>query len=378
MNFIDLKRQYHLYKEEIDGAIKDVVESGRFVLGDQVKSLEKELGLFTGAPYAIGVSSGTDALILCLMALGVGPGKVVVTTPFSFFATVEAILLLGAEPAFCDIDPDTFNLDPGLLEDVLDGLLSDGRDVCGVIAVSLYGQCADFQRINRICEKRGLFVIEDACQSLGASFKDKMSGNLTPLAATSFFPSKPLGCFGDGGMVFTKSEPLFERIRALRVHGDTGRYQHKYIGLNARLDEIQAAVLRVKLRHFKKEIELRQDAAKRYSMLLQTLENQGLIKLPRILQDSQSVFAQYTIRILSGRRDDVARFLKEQGVPTAVHYPEILPKMKPLEGRIFKREAFNRAELAARQVLSLPMHAFIEEREQEQVAEALSKAFEVF
>ncbi len=376
MNFIDIKRQYNLYKNEIDAAIKDVVESGRFVLGEQVTALEKELSLFTGAPYAIGVSSGTDALILCLMALGVGPGKVVVTTPFSFFATVEAVMLLGAEPAFCDIDIDTFNLAPEVLEDVLDELFAAGKDVCGVIAVSLYGQCADFERINRICEKRGLFVIEDACQSFGASYKDKMSGNLTILAATSFFPSKPLGCFGDGGMVFTQSRPLFERVKALRVHGDTGRYQHKYLGLNARLDEIQAAVLRVKLRHFKKEIELRQDAAQRYSTLLKALEDQGNIKLPRISKNFQSVFAQYTIRILNGRRDEVAQFLKEQGVPTAVHYPEILPKMEPLEGHTFKK-AFNMAELAARQVLSLPMHAFIEEMEQEQVAKALSKAFEV-
>ncbi len=376
MNFIDLKRQYQAYRKEIDQAVLGVMDSTRFILGREVEALERELSSFTGAPFAVGVSSGTDALLLSLMALGAGKDTVVVTTPFSFFATVEAIMLLGAEPAFCDIERESFNLDPHLLEDRIDELEGLGKKVSGVIAVSLYGQCADMDAINRISKKRGLFVIEDACQSLGASYKGRMSGNLSLLSVTSFFPSKPLGCFGDGGMVFSQDEGLFEKIKAMRVHGDTGRYDHKYLGLNARLDAIQAAVLRAKLRHFEKEIALRQEAAGRYMDLLSPLERRGMIGLPHIKKGCRSVFAQFTIRILEKDRDQVARALSEIGIPTAIHYPRPLPLLEPLKRYGFRRGEFPVAEEAARQVLSLPMHAFIEEREQEEMARALFKVLD--
>ncbi len=376
MNFIDIKRQYNCYKEEIDEAVLQVMASGQFILGRQVEALEEALCRFTGARYAVGVSSGTDGLLLSLMALGVGPGKVVVTTPFSFFATVETIMLLGAEPSFSDIDPLTFNLDPTLLEKRLDKLQSAGKKVEGVIAVSLYGQCADMDEINRICTSRGLFLVEDACQSLGATYKGRMSGNLSKIGVTSFFPSKPLGCFGDGGMIFTSDKTLFERLKAMRVHGDTGRYEHRYLGLNARLDALQAAVLGVKLKHFKKEIALRQQAAKRYQQLLFELEQRGAIKLPFVAPGCTSVYAQYTIRIKSRDRQRVAELLERQSVPTAIHYPRPLHLLEPLKRFGFKQGDFPEAELAAHEVLSLPMHAFIDTSEQEQVAEALLKAFE--
>ena len=376
MNFIDLKRQYQAYRKEIDQAVLGVMDSTRFILGQEVEALESELSSFTGAPFAVGVSSGTDGLLLSLMALGTEKDTVIVTTPFSFFATAEAIMLLGAEPAFCDIERESFNLDPHLLEDRINELEGLGKKVLGVIAVSLYGQCADMDAINRISKKRGLFVIEDACQSLGASYKGRMSGNLSLLSVTSFFPSKPLGCFGDGGMVFSQDEHLFEKIKAMRVHGDRGRYDHRYLGLNARLDAIQAAVLRAKLRHFEEEIALRQEAADRYMDLLSPLERKGMIGLPHIKKGCRSVFAQFTIRILEKDRDQVARALSELGIPTAIHYPRPLPLLEPLKRYGFRRGEFPVAEEAARQVLSLPMHAFIEEREQEEVARALFKVLD--
>ncbi len=375
MEFVDIKRQYNHYKEEINNTLLQVMASGQFILGRQVEALEEALCHFTGTQYAVGVSSGTDGLILSLMALGAGPGQVIVTTPFSFFATVEAIMLLGAEPAFVDIDPLTFNMVPELLERRLDNLQKAGKKVAGVIPVSLYGQCADMDQINRICQNRQLFVIEDACQSLGATYKGKKSGNLATIGVTSFFPSKPLGCFGDGGMVFTSDKTLYKKLKAMRVHGDTGRYEHRYLGLNARLDAMQAAILRIKLKYFKKEIEQRQRAARYYNELLLELEQKGFISLPFIAPECTSVYAQYTIRIKSKGRQRVAELLGKQSIPTAVHYPKPLSLLEPVKRFGFAKGDFPEAELAAKQVLSLPIHAFIKKSEQEQVAEALFKAF---
>lgn len=376
MEFIDLKKQYRKYKDEIDRAVLDVMASGRFILGKKVEALEEALCRFTDASYAVGVSSGTDGLLLSLMAFGVGPGKVVITTPFSFFATVETIMLLGAEPAFSDIDPHTYNMAPELLEEQIKKLENAGKDVAGVIVVSLYGQCANMDEINQLCASKGLFVIEDACQSLGATYKGRKSGNLSKVGVTSFFPSKPLGCFGDGGMIFTSDEKLYTHLKALRIHGDIGRYQHRYVGINGRLDAIQAAILLVKLKYFKNEIELRQQAANRYDNLLRELEQQGHIELPYIAPYCQSVYAQYTIRIKTRNRQRVQQILERHDVPTAVHYPNALPYLEPLAYLGFKKGDFPEAERAANQVLSLPMHAFIEESEQEQVAEALLRAFQ--
>jgi len=372
VEFIDLKRQYQAYRHEIDQAVSKVIQSGRFILGDEVNLLEQELAVFTGAGRAVGVGSGTDGLLLALMARGVGPGQDVITTPFTFIATAEVIALLGARPLFVDINPETFDIDAAELRKILEKRKGQGRLPAGVIPVSLYGLCADMDEINSLATEYGLFVLEDACQSLGAIYRGRASCNLSQLAATSFFPSKPLGCFGDGGMIFTSDGDMAERLKALRVHGETGRYQHDFIGTNARLDAIQAAVLRVKLRHFPDEIKARQKVAGCYSALLQPLKEH--IFTPKIPDEYMSVFAQYTIRVREGIRDKAAEFLKSKQIPVAIHYPGPLHLQKAFTFLGYAPGDFPVAEKASREVLSLPMHAFLKETEQEQVVDALKEA----
>ena len=375
MQFIDLKRQYQAYKQEIDQALSRVLQSARFILGEEVSLLEEELSAFTRAGHGVGVSSGTDGLLLALMARGVGPGKEVVTTPFTFIATAEVIALLGARPVFVDIDPCTFNMDVTRLGQLLESRKGKG-EIAPVIPVSLYGLCADMDAINALAREFDLFVVEDACQSLGALYKGKPSCSLSSMAVTSFFPSKPLGCFGDGGMVFCDDQKLAQRLRALRVHGQTARYMHEYIGINGRLDAVQAAVLRVKLRHFPGEIEARQEVAARYSGLLAPLAEH--VTVPEIPDGCRSVFAQYTVRIRGGIRDDVARFLASRNIPTAIHYPRPLHLQKAFSFLNHAQGDFPESEMAASEVLSLPMHAFLLEEEQEKVVDALKDALRKF
>ncbi len=375
MQFIDLKRQYQAYKQEIDQALSRVLQSARFILGEEVSLLEEELSAFTRTGHGVGVSSGTDGLLLALMARGIGPGKEVVTTPFTFIATAEVIALLGARPVFVDIDPGTFNMDVTRLGQLLESRKGKG-EVAAVIPVSLYGLCADMDAINALAREFGLFVVEDACQSLGALYKGKPSCSLSSMAVTSFFPSKPLGCFGDGGMVFCDDQKLAQRLRALRVHGQTARYMHEYIGINGRLDAVQAAVLRVKLRHFPGEIEARQEVAARYSGLLAPLAEH--VTVPGIPDGCRSVFAQYTVRIRGGIRDDVARFLASRNIPTAIHYPRPLHLQKAFSFLNHAQGDFPESEMAASEVLSLPMHAFLLEEEQEKVVDALKDALRKF
>ncbi len=372
MEFIDLKRQYHAYKEDIDRAVSRVIESARFILGEEVSLLEEELAGFTHAGNAVGVSSGTDGLLLALMAMGVGPGKEIITTPFTFVATVEVIALLGARPVFVDIDPATFNMDVEELKRLLEKREGEGNLPAGIIPVSLYGLCADMDAINDLAGRYGLFVVEDACQSLGALYKKRPSCSLSSMAVTSFFPSKPLGCFGDGGMVFTSDEDLAERLKVLRVHGQTRVYQHEFLGINGRLDALQAAILRAKLKHFPGEIETRQEAAARYYRLLSSLERHVLP--PSIPEGYRSVFAQYTIRIRGGIRDEVAGFMRSKDIPTAIHYPRPLHLQKAFSFLGYGPEDFPQAERASSEVMSLPMHAFLTENEQEQIVDCLKDA----
>ncbi len=374
MDFIDLKRQYRAYRQEIDQAVSAVIQSGRFILGEEVSLLEQELAEFTGAGSAVAVSSGTDALIVALMAAEAGPGQEIITTPFTFIATAEAIALSGARPLFVDIDPKTFNMDVNRLAELLEARSRRGRMPSGIIPVSLFGLCADMDRINSLAQKHGLFVLEDACQSMGATYGKRLSCNLSSMAATSFFPSKPLGGYGDGGMAFFSDPDLAGRARCLRVHGETSRYRHEYIGLNARLDAIQAAVLRVKLRHFPNEIEARQRAADRYSSLLESFREH--VAVPEVPEDYKSVFAQYTVRIKGGIRDRVAAFMNSMQVPTAVHYPVPIHLQKAFAFLGYRQGDFPEAERACQEVLSLPMHALIEESEQEQVIAAMRAALE--
>ncbi len=376
MEFIDLKRQYKLLKKDMDQKVLEVLSSGRYILGKEVEGLERELSEFVGSRFTVGVASGTDGLLVSMMALSVSPNDFVITTPFTFIATVETILLLGAVPAFVDIDPETFNLDPSLLEDEIKRLKGEGKRVVGVMPVSLYGLCADMDSINEICKRHGLFVIEDGCQSFGAEYKGRRSLNLSIVGVTSFFPSKPLGCYGDGGMVFTSDESIYERARMIRVHGSKKRYCHEILGLNSRLDAIQAAILRVKFKNFINEIEMRQRVSNTYFELLKPLSQRGLISFQRIPKGYKSVFAQFTIRINGNRRDEVLIKLKEKGIPTAIHYPTPLHLAPVLKELGFREGDFPESERASREVLSIPMHPYLERGEQEVIVRAIYYALD--
>lgn len=372
MKFIDLNRQYQAYKQEIDTAISNVLESGVFILGPVLEELETTLAAFTGVQRAVGVGSGTDGLLLALMAIGVGPNDRVITTPFSFFATVEAILLLGAKPVFVDIDPLTYNMDAAHLLHTVEDLKNKNERIKAILPVSLYGQCADMDEICGIASTVGTPVIEDACQSFGATYKNRRSCGLSLMGVTSFFPSKPLGAYGEGGMIFTNDSELADKIRSLRVHGQQQHYQHTSIGLNARLDAIQAAILLAKFAHFPKELRRRQERATTYASLFQNQLPE--IQLPYIKPDRTSVFAQYTIRIPDGKRAMVVEHLKAKGIPTAIHYPTPLHLQPACAHLNIPEGSLPHAERAAKEVLSLPMHPFMLIQEQEMVVAAIKEA----
>ncbi|HKJ42017.1 MAG TPA: DegT/DnrJ/EryC1/StrS family aminotransferase [Sunxiuqinia sp.] len=360
MDFCDLNRQYTAYNNEIDTAIQSVIQSTSFINGKEIELLETELADFTGVKHAISCSSGTDALLLALMAFDVQPGDEVICPAFSFIASASMIELYKAKPVFVDVSPLDFNLDPRKIEEKITPRTK------GIIAVSLYGQCADFEAINSIAKKYGIWVIEDGAQSFGAKYHGKRSCSLTDVATTSFFPAKPLGCYGDGGAVFTKNDELAEKLKMLRSHGQEKRYIHKYIGINGRMDTLQAAILRVKLKHFEDEIMNRQRAAEMYSSLLKEH-----VLLPEIAENRESVWAQYTIGVRN--RNELRVKLNKAGIPTAVHYPVILPRQEAFQTNISAGEPFEVSELLAETVLSLPMHGFITDEEINQVAEAIVK-----
>ncbi len=369
MNFIDLKRQYDAYRAEIDQAMSQVLESCQFVLGEPVQRLEETLADFVGAKHAIGVGSGTDALILALMAQDIRPGEEVITTPFTFIATAEAIALLGARPVFVDIDQATLNMDVDALKDVIAEREGAGAKVRGIIPVGLYGQCADMDEINQVADEHNLFVLEDACQSFGASYRDKMSCALSKIGVTSFFPAKPLGAYGDGGMIFTDDDSLAKRLKGLRVHGERARYDHVEIGLNARLDALQAAILLAKFPHFQDEIKARQRAAKIYWQLIE--QRLPGVSPPVVRDDRTHVYAQYTIRLKDGIRDAVIQSMQDNGVPYAIHYPVPLHLQPAFAYLGYKAGSMPVSEQAAQEVLSLPMHPFITEPEQAEVIQAI-------
>lgn len=355
--FIDLAAQQQRIKPEIDRRIAAVLAHGQYILGPEVAELEAELSAFTGAKHSIGVSDGTTALQIALMALGVGPGDEVITTPFSFIATAEVIALLGAVPVFVDIDPRTCNIDPALIESAIT------PKTRAIIPVSLYGQCSDMDAINAIAARFDLAVIEDAAQSFGATYKGKQSCALSTIACTSFFPSKPLGCYGDGGACFTDDDELAKRMREIRAHGQDRRYHHPRVGLNGRLDTLQAAILLAKLKIFPEEVERRAFISARYSELLG-----DIVATPHVESWNTSVFAQYTVRVPN--RETVIKQLAEKGVPTAVHYPIPLHRQPALAG-ISRWTDCTESERAAAEVMSLPMHPWLLPEEQDRVCEAL-------
>ena len=361
MEFVDLKAQYQAYCEEIDAAMGRVLASARFVNGPEVGELEKALAAFVGRREAVACASGTDALVLALLGAGIGPGDEVITTPFTFIATAEVISLVGARPVFVDIEDKTFNLDPSRLAAAL------STATRAIVAVDLYGHPAAWDELSGFAQEHGLLLIEDAAQSLGARYRGRTCGAFGDLAATSFFPAKPLGCYGDGGMLFTDDIEMAAKLRCLRNHGQKKRYYHEIIGCNSRLDTLQAAVLLAKLPHFRKEIELRNQVAENYTRALA-----DKFTVPEVAADCGSVFAQYTLR--SNRRDEVLKALREAEIPVAVHYPVPLHRQPAFAELGYGAGAFPVAERAASEVFSLPMHPFLTPSEQEKIISVLRNA----
>lgn len=360
MEFIDLKTQYQLLKKEIDAGIQRVLDHGQYILGPEVAELEGKLAAYTGAKYCITVANGTDALQIAQMALGIGPGDEVITPGFTYIATAETVALLGAKPVYVDIDPRTYNLNPELLEAAIT------LRTKAIIPVSLYGQCADFDAINAIANKYGIPVIEDAAQSLGATYKGKKSCSLTTIACTSFFPSKPLGCYGDGGAIFTNDDELAKVMRQIARHGQEKRYHHIRIGVNSRLDTLQAAILLPKLAILDDELKRRNDVAQRYTSLL---NQDPICNTPYVEIHNISAWAQYTIQIKD--RDAVQEVLKAAGIPTMVYYPVPLNKQRAVEDLSAKLPV---GDLAAYQVLSLPMGPDLSLGMQQKIYEKLVSA----
>ena len=369
MDFIDLKSQYRRIKPSVDGRIARVLEHGQYVMGPEVAELEQQLAKYVGSKHCIAVASGTDALLIALMALDIGPGDEVITVPFTFFATAEMIALIGARPVFVEIDPRTYNMDPARLEAAITPRTK------AIMPVSLYGQCADIDAINTIACRNELPVIEDAAQSFGATHKGRRSGSLTAIGATSFFPSKPLGCYGDGGALFTDDERLAKLMREIRVHGQDRRYHHPRLGLCARLDSIQAAVLLAKMEIFEDEVAARIRLGARYTELIGQKFGTGAdarVRAPYVESFNTCVYAQYTVEVEN--RDIVETRMKTLGVPTAVHYPLAL-HMQPVFANLGQKEgSFPASEAAARRVISLPMHPYLTDEQQQAVVTALAQA----
>ncbi len=379
IDFAKLQYQYQLYKTEIDEAMQAVLDKSNYIMGEEVAQLESSLQDFTGAKHAITCSSGTDALLLAMMALDIQPGDEIITTPFTFIATAETIAFLKAKPVFVDIDEQTYNIDPSKIEKAITDKTK------AIIPVSLYGQPADMDAIQAIVDKRlktknqKLHIIIDGAQSFGAIYKGKTDSSLGDISTTSFFPAKPLGCFGDGGAVFTNDEKLATKIRSLRVHGQSKRYHHQYIGMGGRMDTLQAAVLNVKLKYYEKDLALRQKVAEKYNKVLSQkyqdsskepitsnlqLQTSNL-ELPTVMPNMTSAWAQYSIRIKSSNsaRSELQAKLKEVGIPTAVHYPVPLHLQECFEYLGYKKGDFPMAEQVSEEIISLPVNPYLSDDE---------------
>ena len=363
MEFCDLKSQYQRLKADIDAGIQRVLDHGQYILGPEVAELEEKLAAFTGAKYCITCANGTDALQIAQMAFGIGPGDEVITPGFTYIATAETVALLGAKPVYVDIDPRTYNLDPALLEAAITPATR------AIIPVSLYGQCADMDAINAVATKHGIPVIEDAAQSFGATYKGRKSCNLSTVACTSFFPSKPLGAYGDGGAIFTNDGELAKVLRQIARHGQDRRYHHIRVGVNSRLDTLQAAILLPKLAIFEEEVTLRQQVAARYASIFASEARQSMppTAIPYIEPHNTSVYAQYTIRVQD--RAAVQERLKAAGIPTAVHYPIPLNKQPAVADAAVQ---LPRGDEAAEQVISLPMGPYLTAPQQRHIAQSLA------
>lgn len=364
INFIDLAKQQSRIRDNIDAAIARVLDSGAYIMGPEVGKFENEIAEFTGAKYAISCSSGTDALSLALMALGVERGDSVLVPSFTFAATAETVALLGAIPVFVDCDSKTFNMSINDLNRAYDEATSNSHKVVGVIPVDLFGQPADYDAILNFAESKGIWTLSDGAQSIGGSYKNSKVGTIGSCTATSFFPAKPLGCYGDGGCVFTDDEALRDKMVSLRVHGKgTDKYDNKYVGLNARLDTIQAAILSEKLKLLAEEIELRNNVASYYSERLA-----GSVATPYVIDNTVSAWAQYTLILEEGiDRSKIAAMLKEAGIPSAVYYPKPLHLQTAYSGYHKGFSPLVNSDRLSQRVMSLPMHPYLTREEQDYI-----------
>lgn len=358
MEFINLKRQHRLLERKINQRISNVLHHGQYIMGPEIRELEDSLKSFTHSKHCITVSSGTDALLISMMALGIGRGDEVITSPFTFFSTVETIILTGAKPIFVDINPETFNIDEEKIEDKISSKTK------AILPVSLFGQCANISKINEIASKNNLAVIEDGAQSFGSTHFQKKSCSLTTIGCTSFFPSKPLGCYGDGGAIFTNDDNLAEIIKEIRAHGQSKRYQHSRIGVNGRLDTIQAAILLEKLKVFESELSKRIEIASTYNKLLYNFQQD--LKLPIVGKGNKHIYSQFSI--LSSKRDDLAISLKSKGIPTAIHYPIPAHKQRCI---VSGRLDLHFSEKVSNEIISIPMSPYISLYEQKKVVSAI-------
>ena len=362
MQFIDLKTRHQLIGDNINARIQKVMEHGQFILGPEVREVEKKLAQYNGSKHCVTVSSGTDALLIALMSLGVGAGDEVITVPYTWISTAEVISLLGAKPVFVDIRSDTWNIDESLLEVAITDKTK------AIIPVSIYGQCPGIDAINEIANKYNLPVIEDAAQSFGATYKGKKSCNLSTIGSTSFFPSKPLGCYGDGGALFTNNDELAEKFRWIRVHGQERKHLHPILGINGRMDTIQAAILLEILEVFPDEVQKRENLGQTYSEGFSHLDG---LETPRIGEHNTSVYAQYTI--LAEQREQIQQSLREKDIPSVSYYSVPLHLQPVFKNLAYQVEDFPVAEKVANQCLSLPMSPYLTQEDQVKVIDAISK-----
>lgn len=364
MEFIDLAAQQVRIKDALSARIDAVLAHGRYIIGPEVAELEARLAAYVGVKHCVAVANGTDAIQLALLALGVKAGDEVITPSFGYFAAAEMIELIGAKTVFVDIDPRTYNLDPDAIEAAITGRTR------AIIPIDLYGQCADYDRIEAISTRHGIPVIEDAAQSFGGTYKGRRACSFGRIATTSFFPSKPLGCYGDGGACFTQDDDLAASLRQLRAHGQSRRYHHVRVGMNSRLDTLQAAILLAKLDVFEDELVARQEVAARYKAMISDRLSAVEVVLPYLEPFNTSPFAQYTVAL--SQRDRVIKILGEAGVPTVIHYPLPVSRQPVFEGRTV--DDFPASDAAAARVVSLPMHPYLDEESQTRVVGALVSA----
>lgn len=369
--FIDLAQQYQQHKTNIDKAIHKVLDHGQYIMGPEVFELQDQLASFVGVEHCLACSSGTDALQLPLMSYNLSASDAIFTSPFTFFASAEAVSLVGATPVFVDIDPDTYNISPASLEQAIVKVLDEGiLTPKGIIPVDLFGLAANYNEINKIAEKFGLFVLEDAAQSFGADYHGKRAASLAEVAATSFYPAKPLGCYGDGGAVFTDDSGLYEELVSLRVHGQSAggnKYDNVRIGMNARMDTIQAAILLEKLKHYDNELERRNQVAESYTEKLK-----GVIATPYIPKGQGSVWAQYSVQ--SKKREKIIAALKKKGIPTAVFYVMPIHLSTAYKHLGHSQGDFPNSETVSKNIFSLPMHPYLEEADIRLISDTIIQA----